>query len=154
MTMTRDAPIRPQNKTCLTAALVMSCHRMKKHYPLTMVLVCCLCLLGLAVKLGAADKSNEKATAGTDLRPLVASKKLVQGKNLIHTEKDGLQFFLTVKGTSKTWSAVKKDGTPVPLIFRKNKKEPPVCTVCHKDVGGPLVCQTVPCDTLTPLNPD
>ena len=50
--------------------------------------------------------------------------------------------------------AVKKDGTPVPLIFRKNKKEPPVCTVCHKDVGGPLICQTVPCDTLTPLNPD
>src|SRR5438045_5984311 len=79
MIMTRDTPIRPQNKTCLTAALVMSCHRMKKHYPLTMVLVCCLCLLGLTVKLSAADKSNEKATAGTDLRPLVASKKLVQG---------------------------------------------------------------------------
>jgi hypothetical protein len=138
----------------LPAASVVSCQCMKKHYPLTIVLICSVCFLGLAVKLEAADKSDEKATAGTDLRPLVASKKLAEGKNLIHTEKDGLKLFLTVKGTSKTWSAEKKDGAPVPLFLHKNKKQPPVCTVCHKDVNGPLVCQTVPCDTLTPLNPD
>jgi hypothetical protein len=142
-------------------APVVWCLRMKKHYPLTIVLVCSLCFLGLALKLGAADKSDEKATAGTDLRPLVASKKLVEGKNLIHTEKDGLQFFLTVKGSSKKWSAEQKDGTPVPLSFhlgkREKGKDPEVCTICHtQKVGNKtvLICQTVPCDTLPPPNPD
>lgn len=127
---------------------------MKKYYPLTIVLALGICLLGLVNRVAAADNPKEKTTAGTDLRALVASKKLVEGKNLIHTEKDGLKFFLTVKGKSKTWSAEKKDGTPVPLFSKKTKKEPPVCTVCHKDVNGPIICQTVPCDTLTPLNPD
>jgi len=131
---------------------------MKKYNPLTIVLICSVCFLGLALKLGAAEK--EKVVAGKDLRPLVASKKLAEGKNLISTEEDGTKLFLTVKGTSKTWSAEKKDGSPVELRFKRKKKQgkdPEICTTCHTQfINGKtvLVCQTVPCDTLPPPNPD
>jgi hypothetical protein len=144
-----------------TVAQVLSCLGMKKHYPLTIVLICSVCFLGLAVRVGAADKSDEKATAGKDLRLLVASKKLVEGKNLISTEDDGTKLFLVVKGKKKTWSAEKKDGTPQPLTFhlgkREKGKDPEVCTICHtQKVGNKtvLICQTVPCDSLPPANPD
>lgn len=130
---------------------------MKKHYPLTIVFVCGVCFLGLALKLGAAEK--EEQVAGKDLRPLVASKKLVEGKNLITTEDDGTKLFLVVKGKSKTWTAEKKDGTPQPLKFHLGKKgkDPEVCTICStQKIGNKtvLVCRTVPCDTLPPPNPD
>jgi hypothetical protein len=133
---------------------------MKKHYPLTIVLICSVCFLGLAVKLGAADKSDEKAPAGKDLRPLVASKKLAEGKNLITTEDDGTKLFLVVKGKSKTWSAEKKDGSAVELRFKRGKrkgKDPQICTICSTQfINGKtvLVCRTVPCDSIPPANPD
>ena len=146
------------NRLDATILGVVSFLSMKKH-PLTIVLICSVCFLGLALKVGAAEK--EKAVAGKDLRPLVAGKKLVEGKNLITTEDDGTKLFLVVKGKSKTWSAEKKDGTPQPLSFhlgkREKGKDPEVCTICHtQKVGNKtvLICQTVPCDTLPPPNPD
>jgi hypothetical protein len=132
---------------------------MKKHYSLAIVLVCSVSFLGLALKLEAAEK--EKTVAGKDLRPAVASAKLKEGKNLISTEEDGTKLFLVVKGKKKTWKAEKKDGSPQPLSFhlgkREKGKDPEVCTVCHtQKVGNKtvLVCQTIPCDTLPPANPD